>query len=149
MGLVVACQLAVPVFAQTGTTQSSSETTQTQQTESTSDTTQTEGTTGGTTSTTETDANKTAENTATALPAINSDSYIVMNAETGQVLISKNPDKKQYPASITKILTTAIALNYVDPNLTIPSPPKTYSLPIQTNTNSVMEPMLRLHRTRL
>lgn len=115
MGLVVACQLAVPVFAQTGTTQSSSETTQTQQTESTSDTTQTEGTTGGTTSTTETDANKTAENTATALPAINSDSYIVMNAETGQVLISKNPDKKQYPASITKILTTAIALNYVDP----------------------------------
>ena len=58
MGLVVACQLAVPVFAQTGTTQSSSETTQTQQTESTSDTTQTEGTTGGTTSTTETDANK-------------------------------------------------------------------------------------------
>jgi len=115
MGLVVACQLAVPVFAQTGTTQSSSETTQTQQTESTSDTTQTEGTTSGTTSTTETDANKTAENTATALPAINSDSYIVMNAETGQVLISKNPDKKQYPASITKILTTAIALNYVDP----------------------------------
>ncbi len=56
----------------------------------------------------------------TALPVINSDSYIVMNASTGQILISKNPDKKQYPSNITKIMTTALALEFVDPEASYP-----------------------------
>ena len=44
------------------------------------------------------------------LGTIVSDSYIVMDSDTGQILIEKNMDKKEFPASITKILTLAIAL---------------------------------------
>lgn len=118
MGMVLACQLAIPVFAQTQpTTQptddTSSVTQSTDGTDGTADTTAAGGNTGADTSANQTEA---TNSEATALPAINSDSYIVMSADTGQVLISKNPDKKQYPANITKILTTAIALQYVDPD---------------------------------
>lgn len=115
MGMVLACQLAIPVFAQTQpTTQPTDDTSSvTQSTDGTADTTAAGGNTGADTSANQTEA---TNSEATALPAINSDSYIVMSADTGQVLISKNPDKKQYPANITKILTTAIALQYVDPD---------------------------------
>lgn len=41
---------------------------------------------------------------------LDSESAIVMCAETGQVLYAKNPDKVLYPASITKILTAMVAL---------------------------------------
>lgn len=41
-----------------------------------------------------------------------SDAYIVMDASTGQVLAEKNADKSKYPASITKIMTLALALQY-------------------------------------
>lgn len=37
-------------------------------------------------------------------------SAIVIEAQTGQILYSKNPDEKLYPASITKVLTAIIAL---------------------------------------
>ncbi len=50
------------------------------------------------------------------LPVINSDTYVVMEAKSGKVLASRGADKKKYPASITKILTTAIALENGDPN---------------------------------
>ena len=39
-----------------------------------------------------------------------SDTYCVMDAASGQVLIEKNKDKIKAPASITKILTVGIAL---------------------------------------
>lgn len=39
-------------------------------------------------------------------------SIIVMEASTGCVLIGKNIDKKLYPASITKVLTTLVALEH-------------------------------------
>ncbi len=42
-------------------------------------------------------------------PAINADSAILMDADTGVILYSKNIHKPQYPASTTKILTTLIA----------------------------------------
>lgn len=48
------------------------------------------------------------------IPPTASESFVVMDAETGQVLIEKNMDKKLYPASITKILTAAMALEYGD-----------------------------------
>lgn len=35
---------------------------------------------------------------------------ILMEAETGQILYSKNAEEKMYPASITKVMTTLIAL---------------------------------------
>lgn len=43
-------------------------------------------------------------------PNISSDSAIIMEASTGAILYEKNIDKKQYPASITKILTTLLAI---------------------------------------
>lgn len=43
-------------------------------------------------------------------PAVISDAYVVMNADTGQILIEKNMDKREYPASITKVLTVALGL---------------------------------------
>lgn len=46
-----------------------------------------------------------------------SDTYCVMDAASGQVLIEKNKDKVKAPASITKILTVGIALERGgDPN---------------------------------
>lgn len=41
---------------------------------------------------------------------INSDAYVVIDAASGQVLIEKNMTKRKAPASITKILTLALAL---------------------------------------
>ena len=126
LSLVFACQMALPAFAQAATTPQTGTTTPptTEQqpaqgtTNNPTATTGTDGTTGttdatGTAGTTGTTG--TADNTVTALPTITSDSYIVMNAETGQILISKNPDKRQYPGDITKMLTSALALEYVDP----------------------------------
>ncbi len=43
---------------------------------------------------------------------VESDAWLVMDAATGQLLAAKNPDKQKYPASITKILTLALALEH-------------------------------------
>lgn len=45
-----------------------------------------------------------------AVPETYSETYVVMDATTGQVLLEKDMNKQMYPASITKILTAAIAL---------------------------------------
>ena len=44
-------------------------------------------------------------------PSVYADSAILMDANTGAVLYSKRIHKKQYPASITKIMTTLLAYN--------------------------------------
>ena len=44
------------------------------------------------------------------VPDTYSDAYVVMDADTGQVLVAKNADKREYPASITKVLTCALVL---------------------------------------
>ncbi len=49
------------------------------------------------------------------VPSTISNSYVVMNAETGQILVQKDMDVQKYPASITKILTAAIALEVGSP----------------------------------
>lgn len=49
------------------------------------------------------------------VPATVSGAYVVMNAETGQILVQKNMNERYYPASITKILTAAIALEVGSP----------------------------------
>lgn len=43
-------------------------------------------------------------------PAVNAESAIVMEADTGMILYAKDIEAKRYPASITKILTALIAL---------------------------------------
>lgn len=45
-----------------------------------------------------------------APPEVGAEAYIVMDAATGQVLIEKNSQKQEYPASITKIVTLGLAL---------------------------------------
>ncbi len=50
------------------------------------------------------------------VPTTVSNAYVVMNTESGQILVQKNMDTKNYPASITKVLTAAIALEVGDPN---------------------------------
>lgn len=45
----------------------------------------------------------------TARPEMLGTAYLVMDADTGQVLMEYNADSLQYPASITKIMTLALA----------------------------------------
>lgn len=53
-------------------------------------------------------------------PDLVSNAAIVMVADTGQILYEKNAHDKKYPASITKILTTTIALEHdIDFNETV------------------------------
>lgn len=58
-----------------------------------------------------------------ALEGVPCESYVVMDADTGQVLLERNPDAVKYPASITKIMTIALALDKaqgaLDQNLTV------------------------------
>jgi len=47
---------------------------------------------------------------AYAEPSLLCDSAILIDSSTGTVLAGKNPDKKMYPASLTKIMTAILAL---------------------------------------
>ncbi len=44
------------------------------------------------------------------LPQVTCEAYVVMDAETGQIIMEKNPDQVLYPASITKIMTLGLAM---------------------------------------
>lgn len=48
-------------------------------------------------------------------PAVNSETYVVMDVQTGQVLAAKGAHTQMYPASITKIMTCALALQKGSP----------------------------------
>lgn len=43
-------------------------------------------------------------------PFVYADSAVIMDMESGAILYAKQPDKQHYPASITKLLTTLVAL---------------------------------------
>ena len=45
-------------------------------------------------------------------PAVYADSAIVMDMNSGAILYGKQIDKQHYPASITKLLTTLVALDH-------------------------------------
>ena len=47
-------------------------------------------------------------------PSINTPSAIVIEINSGAVLYEKNSDEQNYPASITKIMTTMLALEYAE-----------------------------------
>lgn len=66
-----------------------------------------------------TESNTESTNTVAKGPDIVSESAIVMDADTGQIIYEKNAHKKMYPASITKILTALIAIENADINSTI------------------------------
>ena len=48
----------------------------------------------------------------TVPPAVTADAYLVMDADTGQILIEKNGWQRSYPASITKIMTIALTMEH-------------------------------------
>lgn len=50
------------------------------------------------------------ESEAKKKPSISADSGIVMDVQSGTILYEKNMDKKQYPASITKVMTALLAI---------------------------------------
>lgn len=52
-------------------------------------------------------------------PKVEAGAAVLMDANTGAILYSKNAHEKLYPASITKIMTTAIALHRCDPDDTV------------------------------
>lgn len=43
-------------------------------------------------------------------PSVSAESAVVMDVQSGTILYEKNMDKKEYPASITKIMTALVAL---------------------------------------
>ena len=51
-----------------------------------------------------------------AAPDITADAAIVIDEATGQVLYEKNADKREYPASMTKIMTCILALEKSSPD---------------------------------
>ena len=56
---------------------------------------------------------------ASAFPEINSDTYVLMDAETGQVLVEKGMNQRMYPASITKIMTILLACEEANPDTVV------------------------------
>lgn len=50
------------------------------------------------------------------VPKLYSDAAILMDAKTGEILFQKNPQKKEYPASITKCMTSLVAIENNDLN---------------------------------
>ncbi|WP_298465596.1 D-alanyl-D-alanine carboxypeptidase family protein [uncultured Mitsuokella sp.] len=51
-----------------------------------------------------------------AAPDITADAAIVVNEQTGEVLYEKNADKREYPASMTKMMTCILALERTSPD---------------------------------
>lgn len=47
-----------------------------------------------------------------AAPSVRAAYALVMDANTGEILLDKNADKRAYPASTTKIMTALLALEY-------------------------------------
>ena len=52
-------------------------------------------------------------------PILTADAAILIDARTGQVLYEKNADKREYPASMTKMMTCILALEKGNPLKTI------------------------------
>lgn len=47
---------------------------------------------------------------------LHAETAILVDADTGRVLFEKKSDKRMYPASVTKVLTTLLALENLNPN---------------------------------
>lgn len=52
---------------------------------------------------------------ADSAPALEAPAAILIDGETGTILYEKNPKQKMYPASMTKILTALVAMDYFKP----------------------------------
>lgn len=54
------------------------------------------------------------------LPEVEASAYIVMDADSGQVLLQKDPDARHFPASVTKIMTAGLVLEACGGRLSAP-----------------------------
>ncbi|MBQ7757835.1 D-alanyl-D-alanine carboxypeptidase family protein [Anaerotignum sp.] len=61
------------------------------------------------------DALQTAFVQADGAPSVAASAAILIEASTGTILYEKDADKKMYPASMTKMLTAMVALDYFEP----------------------------------
>lgn len=61
-----------------------------------------------------TDETTNVESTLPAPPDTSAEAYILIDQDTGRVLTSKNPDEKLYPASLTKLMTALVAVDYIN-----------------------------------
>ena len=61
------------------------------------------------------DALQTAFVQADGAPSVAASAAILIEASTGTILYEKNADQKMYPASMTKMLTSMVALDYFEP----------------------------------
>lgn len=52
-------------------------------------------------------------------PEITADSAVIMDAKSGKILYEKNGNKKEYPASMTKIMTCILSIEKANPYKTI------------------------------
>ena len=57
-----------------------------------------------------------AEQNPAQPPTLYAEAAILVDADTGQVIYQKNPDKRMYPASITKIMTCLLAMEEARPD---------------------------------
>ena len=48
---------------------------------------------------------------ATSVPSVKCHAYVIMDANTGKVVLSKNASNKIYPASKVKLITALVALD--------------------------------------
>ena len=60
----------------------------------------------------ESEASTTAQAAADLTPSLDAYSAILIDANSGIILYEKNPHEKLYPASITKVMTTLLAVEY-------------------------------------
>jgi len=56
---------------------------------------------------------------AASAPSVSAHAYVIMDANTGKTLYSKNPNKKIYPASTVKLMSALVVLDRCSPNKTI------------------------------
>jgi D-alanyl-D-alanine carboxypeptidase (penicillin-binding protein 5/6) len=68
------------------------------------------------------------------IPTI-SPSVILVEQSTGKVLFSKNEYQRMYPASLTKILTALVAVEYMDPDEVVVVGGEIYNIPADYVTN--------------
>ena len=62
-----------------------------------------------------------------------SSAAILINEDTGEVLLQKNADQRMNPASTTKIMTTLLALEYGNINAIVTIPPEAADIPLDSS----------------
>lgn len=56
---------------------------------------------------------------AASAPTVSAHAYVIMDANTGKTLYSKNPNKRIYPASTVKLMSALVVLDRCSPSKTI------------------------------